>query len=44
MVKVPVNCQPYAKGRPIYKVRVHVLKEENRMQRASFELLEGALF
>ena len=50
---VRFNCedagQLYAKGHP-YGVRVHVMlwsvegRKENNMQRASFELLGGALF
>ena len=47
MAKMPVNYTQ--KGTP-YGVRVHVMlwsvegRKENKMQRASFELLGGALF
>ena len=46
MVKTPVNYTQ--KGAP-YTLRVHVMlsvrgRKENKMQRASIELLEGALF
>ena len=47
MVKTPVNYTQ--KGTP-YRVRVHVMlwsvegRKENKMQRASFALLGGALF
>ena len=43
-------CQLSAKGHPILGARVHVMlwsvegRKENKMQRASVELLGGALF
>ena len=48
MVKMPVN---YTQKDTPYGVRVHVMlwsveegRKENKMQRASFELLGGAVF
>ena len=47
MAKTPVN---YTQKGTLYGVRVHVMlwsvegRKENKMQRASFELLAGAFF